>query len=74
MAAVRVRVAAIGGSCALRHRARCKKLPYPAALFLILSVLVWILSALLALVQFSEIDPWSGQPIQIKNQSRARRS
>ena len=44
------------------------KLPDPAALFLILLVLVWILSALLAPVQFSEIDPRSGQPIQIKNQ------
>jgi aminobenzoyl-glutamate transport protein len=44
------------------------KLPDPAALFLILLVLVWILSALLAPVQFNEIDPRSGQPIQIKNQ------
>lgn len=44
------------------------KLPDPAALFLILMLLVWVLSALLAPVQFSEIDPRSGQPIQIKNQ------
>jgi aminobenzoyl-glutamate transport protein len=44
------------------------KLPDPAALFLIMMLLVWVLSALLAPVQFSEIDPRSGQPIQIKNQ------
>ena len=44
------------------------KLPDPAALFLILLVLVWILSALLAPVSFSEIDPRNGQPIKINNQ------
>jgi aminobenzoyl-glutamate transport protein len=44
------------------------KLPDPAALFLILLLLTWILSALLAPVQFSEIDPRNNQPIQIKNQ------
>src|SRR5918993_1168404 len=44
------------------------KLPDPAALFLILLVLVWVLSALLAPVSFSEIDPRSGQPIKINNQ------
>src|SRR5687768_15962067 len=43
------------------------KLPDPAALFLILLVLVWVLSALLAPVQFSEIDPRNGQPIKINN-------
>lgn len=44
------------------------KLPDPAALFLILLILVWILSALLAPISFSEIDPRSGQPIKINNQ------
>jgi aminobenzoyl-glutamate transport protein len=44
------------------------KLPDPAALFLILLVAVWILSALLAPVTFSEIDPRNGQPIKINNQ------
>ena len=44
------------------------KLPDPAALFLILLVVVWILSALLAPVSFAEIDPRSGKPIQINNQ------
>ena len=44
------------------------KLPDPAALFLILLVVVWVVSALLAPVQFSEIDPRNGKPIQIQNQ------
>src|SRR5918993_1568824 len=44
------------------------KLPDPAALFLILLLLTWVLSALLAPVQFSEIDPRNNHPIQIKNQ------
>lgn len=44
------------------------KLPDPAALFLLLLVLVWVLSALLAPVSFSEIDPRNGQPIKINNQ------
>jgi aminobenzoyl-glutamate transport protein len=44
------------------------KLPDPAALFLILLIVVWIVSALLAPVQFAEIDPRSGNPIEIKNQ------
>src|ERR687898_2398606 len=44
------------------------KLPDPDALFLILLVLVWVLSALLAPVSFSEIDPRNGQPIRINNQ------
>jgi aminobenzoyl-glutamate transport protein len=43
-------------------------LPDPAALFLLLLIVVWILSALLAPVQFAEIDPRSGAPIQIQNQ------
>jgi aminobenzoyl-glutamate transport protein len=44
------------------------KLPDPAALFLILLILVWILSALLAPVEFSEIDPRTKQPIRVNNQ------
>ena len=44
------------------------KLPDPAALFLILLVVVWVLSALLAPVQFAEIDPRTGKPIQIVSQ------
>ncbi|MDP9191305.1 MAG: AbgT family transporter [Acidobacteriota bacterium] len=43
------------------------RLPDPAALFLIFLVLVWITSALLATVQFSEIDPRSNEPIAVKN-------
>ena len=44
------------------------KLPDPAALFFLLLLVVWVISALLAPVQFSEIDPRNGQPIQIKSQ------
>src|SRR5918996_1874932 len=44
------------------------KLPDPAALFLILLLLTWVLSALLAPVQFGEIDPRTGRPILINNQ------
>ena len=35
------------------------KLPDPAALFLILLIVVWILSALLSTMTFAEIDPRS---------------
>jgi aminobenzoyl-glutamate transport protein len=44
------------------------KLPDPAALFLILLIAVWILSALLSTFQFTEIDPRSGKPLVINNQ------
>src|SRR5919106_1042528 len=44
------------------------KLPDPAVLFLLLLIITWIFSALLAPVQFSEIDPRSGRPILINNQ------
>lgn len=44
------------------------KLPDPAVLFVILLIVVWIVSALLAPVQFTEIDPRNGQPIKIINQ------
>ncbi len=43
------------------------KLPDPAMLFLISLFIVWILSALLAPMSFSEIDPRSGDPIQVNN-------
>ncbi|HET8796302.1 MAG TPA: AbgT family transporter, partial [Thermoanaerobaculia bacterium] len=43
------------------------RLPDPAALFLLFLVLVWIVSALLASVQFTEIDPRTDQPIAVKN-------
>ncbi len=43
------------------------KLPDPAMLFLILMLITWALSALLANVSFSEIDPRSGDPVQIVN-------
>ncbi|MHB1329356.1 MAG: AbgT family transporter, partial [Gemmatimonadales bacterium] len=44
------------------------KLPDPALLFVILLVIVWITSALLSSMSFSEIDPRNGQPISIINQ------
>ncbi|WP_058833773.1 AbgT family transporter [Luteimonas abyssi] len=43
------------------------KLPDPAILFLGLMIVVWLVSALLAQVNFAEIDPRSGEPIQINN-------
>jgi aminobenzoyl-glutamate transport protein len=43
------------------------KLPDPAALFLILLVAVWLISALLAPVSFADIDPRTDAPIQVKN-------
>lgn len=43
------------------------KLPDPAMLFLFSLFAVWILSALLAPVEFSEIDPRNGNPIQVNN-------
>src|SRR5688572_33468331 len=51
------------------------KLPDPAILFVIALVLTWVASALLAPIQFSEIDPRTvtknlpeGTAIQVKNQ------
>jgi aminobenzoyl-glutamate transport protein len=44
------------------------KLPDPAALFLILLFVVWILSALFSPLQFAELDPRTGKPIVINNQ------
>ena len=43
------------------------KLPDPSMLFLISLVIVWILSVLLAPISFTEIDPRSGEPIQVNN-------
>jgi aminobenzoyl-glutamate transport protein len=42
-------------------------LPDPAALFLILLFMVWGFSALLAPVQFAEIDPRTGEPLVVNN-------
>ena len=44
------------------------KLPDPAMIFVIALLVTWALSALLAGVSFTEIDPRSGQPIQVHNQ------
>jgi aminobenzoyl-glutamate transport protein len=44
------------------------KLPDPAILFIIALLAVWAISAMLAPVQFAEIDPRSGKPLQIQNQ------
>lgn len=43
------------------------KLPDPAALFFILLILVWVTSALLAPVEFTDIDPRTNQPLRIRN-------
>jgi para-aminobenzoyl-glutamate transporter family len=42
------------------------KLPDPAILFFVLMLIVWILSAWLSTMTFSEIDPRSNAPIQIQ--------
>ena len=44
------------------------KLPDPAVLFLILMFLTWVVSALLAPIQFSEINPRTQEPIRVVNQ------
>lgn len=44
------------------------KLPDPAALFLILLFVVWILSAILSTMSFAEIDPRTGKALVINNQ------
>lgn len=43
------------------------KLPDPAILFLSLMLLIWVLSAIFSTMSFSEIDPTSGNAIQINN-------
>jgi aminobenzoyl-glutamate transport protein len=42
-------------------------LPDPAALFLILMLVVWVLSALLAPIAWAEVDPRSGDPLRVVN-------
>ncbi|MDH3626094.1 MAG: AbgT family transporter [Acidobacteriota bacterium] len=44
------------------------KLPDPAILFVILLVLTWIASAILAPIQFNEVHPATGDPIRVTNQ------
>ncbi|MCA1798468.1 MAG: AbgT family transporter [Xanthomonadaceae bacterium] len=44
------------------------KLPDPAALFLILLVVVWLLSWWMSGMSFAEIDPRTGNPIEVQNQ------
>ncbi len=43
------------------------RLPDPAILFLLLLVLTWIASAILAPVEFTEIDPRNDEPLRIAN-------
>lgn len=43
------------------------KLPDPAILFFISLVLVWVISALLAPIEFSELNPRTGEVIKINN-------
>src|SRR5687767_15681457 len=43
------------------------RLPDPAALFLILLIAVWIISALLSGMSFAEIDPRTKAPIEVRN-------
>ena len=43
------------------------KLPDPAILFVLGLLIVWVISALLAPVQFAEIDPRSKMPIRVQN-------
>lgn len=44
------------------------KLPDPAALFLILLFVVWVLSAILSNISFTEIDPRNGKSIMVNSQ------
>ncbi len=44
------------------------KLPDPAILFVIGLFATWVLSAMLSGVEFTEVDPRSGQPIEVINQ------
>ena len=43
------------------------KLPDPAVLFLILMLITWAVSALMSSMSFAELDPRSGEPVQIVN-------
>ena len=44
------------------------RLPDPAMLFLLLLLLTWVASALLAPIEFAETDPRTGEPLRIANQ------
>jgi aminobenzoyl-glutamate transport protein len=44
------------------------RLPDPAVLFVIALAITWGMSAVLSSVEFSEIDPRTGKPLQIQNQ------
>jgi aminobenzoyl-glutamate transport protein len=44
------------------------RLPDPAILFVVALGIVWVVSALLAPLTFSEIDPRSGEPIRVASQ------
>jgi aminobenzoyl-glutamate transport protein len=44
------------------------KLPDPAILFVVALLIVWIVSAILAPVQFAEVDPRSQEPIRVISQ------
>lgn len=48
------------------------KLPDPAVLFVIMLVIVWILSKILAPVQFDEINPRTNEPIRVLDQLTGR--
>jgi len=43
------------------------KLPDPAVLFLLALIITWVVSALLAPMSFSAIDPRTGDPVVVKN-------
>jgi aminobenzoyl-glutamate transport protein len=43
------------------------RLPDPALLFVLLLLLVWVASALLAQFQFAAPDPRTGEPVQVQN-------
>src|SRR5690554_5459913 len=43
------------------------KLPDPAILFFFLMLLVWVLSAVLSMVSFGEVDPRTGTALEVRN-------
>ena len=43
------------------------KLPDPAILFLFLMLFVWVLSAILAPIDFGEVHPLTGDPLNVNN-------
>ena len=48
------------------------KLPDPAILFALLMFFVWGLSWALSGITFTDIDPRTGQPFQVKNQKNTK--